>query len=108
MPVTQYLWTWDHFLHDGQDFELSTLFVLSILCLGHVLSKHGKQSIDSLFGNWCLQAFIFNHRRLVRTPMRGTFLIRLAERVPSPDLAIYNLPLRRTSLTNCRRGLIEV
>ena len=94
MPVTQHIWTWDHFLHGGQDFELNTLFVLSILCLVLVLLKHGKQSIDSLFANWCLLAFIFNHRRLVRTPMRGAFLILLAERVPSPDLAIYNLPLQ--------------
>jgi hypothetical protein len=94
MPVTQHLWTWDHFLHGGQDFELSTLFVLSFLCLVLVLSKHGKQCIDSLFANWSLPAFIFNHRRLVRSPMRGAFVIRLAERVPSPDLAIYNLPLQ--------------
>ncbi len=84
MPVTQHLWTWDHFLRGGQDFELSTLFVLSILCLVLVLSEHGKQSVDSLFAIWRIVAFIFNHRRLVRTPMREAFLIRLAERIPRP------------------------
>ena len=94
MPVTQHLWTWDRFLHGGQDFELSTLLVLSFLCLALVLSKHGKHCIDSLFANWRLFAFVFNHRRLVRTPMRGAFSIRLAERVPRPDLAIHTLPLQ--------------
>jgi hypothetical protein len=94
MPVTQHLWAWDHFLHGGQDFELSTLVVLSFLCLVLVLSKHGEQCIDLLFANRCLLAFIFNHRRWVRTPIRGAFLIQLAERVPSPDLAIYNLSLQ--------------
>lgn len=94
MPVTQHLWTWDHFLHGGQDFELSTLLVLSILCLALVLSIHGKQCIDSLFANWNLRVSIFNHGRLVRTPMHGAFLILRAERVPCPDLAINNLPLQ--------------
>jgi hypothetical protein len=94
MPVTQHLWIWDHFLHGGQDFELSTLLVLSILCLALVLSKHGKQCIDSLFAIWNLLVFIFDHGRLVRTPMQGAFWILRAERVPSPDLAINNLPLQ--------------
>ena len=94
MPVTQHLWTWDRFLRGGQDFELTALLVLSIICLVLVLSKHGKQGIDSLFANWCRLALIFDYRRLVRTPARGAFLIQLAERVPSPDPAICNLPLQ--------------
>jgi len=49
MPVTQYLWTWDHFLHGGRDFELSALMALSLFCLVLVLAKHCKQCVDSLF-----------------------------------------------------------
>jgi hypothetical protein len=94
MPVTENFWTWDHCLHGGDDFELSALLVLSILCLVLVLLKHGKQGVDLLFANCCLLAFIFNHRRLVRTPMHGAFLILLAEWVPTPDLAINSLPLQ--------------
>jgi hypothetical protein len=93
MPVTEHFWTWDHCLHGGDDFEMSALLILSILCLVLVLLKHGKQGIDSLFANWCLLAFIFDQHRLVRTPMRGAFLILLAERAPIPDLAIC-LPLQ--------------
>lgn len=94
MPVTQHFWTWDHFLHGGQDFELGALLVLLILCLALVLPRHGKQCVDSLFANWCDLAFIFKHRQLVRTPLRRAFSILLAERVPSPALAVYSLPLQ--------------
>ena len=94
MPVTQHLWTWDHFLRGGQDFELTALLVLSILCLVLVLSRHGKQCLDLLFANWSRLASIFNRRWLLRAPVRGAFLIPLTERVPSPDPAICNLPLQ--------------
>ena len=94
MPVTQHLWTWDHFLHGGQDFELNTLFILSILCLAQVLLKHGKHCIDSLFAIWNLLVFIFDGSQLVRTPTQGAFWILREERIPRPDLAINNLPLQ--------------
>lgn len=32
MPLTQHLWTWDKFLHGGQDFELTMLMIVSCLC----------------------------------------------------------------------------
>jgi hypothetical protein len=38
MPLTQYFWTWDRFLHGGQDFELGALMVLTNIALGLVLS----------------------------------------------------------------------
>ena len=33
MPFTQGLWSWDKFLHGGQDFELGLLIILTCLCL---------------------------------------------------------------------------
>jgi hypothetical protein len=48
MPVTEHLWTWDHFFQTGRDFELSTLLVLTFLCLALVLSKQGKHAIEFL------------------------------------------------------------
>ncbi len=48
MPVTQHLWTWDHFLHGGRDFELGMLMVLSLLSLVLVLAKSCKQCIHAL------------------------------------------------------------
>jgi len=37
MPITQGLWSWDKFLHGGQDFELGLLIIVS--CLGLVLLR---------------------------------------------------------------------
>ena len=49
MPLTQYLWSWDHFLHGGQDFELGILMALTLLCLALLLSKQCKRNLsDSL------------------------------------------------------------
>jgi len=55
MPVTQHLWTWDHFLHGGRDFELGMLMVLSLLSLVLVLAKSCKQ---------CIQAFLLARHSL--------------------------------------------
>ena len=48
-PVTQKIWTWDHFLHGGQDFETVTLAILVILCLTILLSHICKRQIEALF-----------------------------------------------------------
>lgn len=48
MPLTQHLWTWDHFLHGGQDFELTTLMILDVLCLVLVISLRCKRCIELL------------------------------------------------------------
>src|SRR5665213_889671 len=84
MPVTERLWTWDHFLQGGKDFELGTILVLSFLCLVLVLSKHGKQCVDSLFANGCHLAFISNHSHFVRVTLAGAVSASSKERVPSP------------------------
>jgi hypothetical protein len=33
MPITQGIWSWDRFLHGGQDFELGLLMIVTCLCL---------------------------------------------------------------------------
>lgn len=43
-PVTQNIWTWDHFLHGGHDFETSLLLILAALCLLMVLAHRMQQS----------------------------------------------------------------
>jgi hypothetical protein len=94
MPVTERLWTWDHFLQGGQDFEMSTILVLSFLCLVLVLSKHGKQGVDSLFANWSHLAFISHHHHFVRDTIAGAVSASGKERVPSPVLSKNNIPLQ--------------
>jgi hypothetical protein len=98
MPVTQQMWIWDHFLHGGQDFELSMLLVLSFLCLTLVLAKHGKQYVDSWFvfwfAAWRLPSFESSDRMLARTPVAGASLILRTTRLGDLSLGLYSLPLQ--------------
>ena len=94
MPVTQHLWTWDHFLHGGRDFELSTLMILSILGLVLVLSKNLKLSIDSLLSESSILAFARHARKPIRIPSTWPFSIFLTEYVAFSDADMKSTPLR--------------
>ena len=48
MPLTQHLWTWDRFLHGGQDFELTVLMILTMLSMVLVISQRCRRCIDRL------------------------------------------------------------
>lgn len=48
MPVTQGLWTWDKFLHGGQDFELGLLVIVTCLCLLLLRAEQSKLYIGML------------------------------------------------------------
>jgi hypothetical protein len=94
MPVTERLWTWDHFLQGGKDFELNAILVLLFLCLVLVLSKHGKQGVDSLFAHWCHLVFISDLRHSARIALAGAALASSKGRAPSPVLSMNSLPLQ--------------
>lgn len=49
MPLTQYLWTWDHFLHGGLDFETSLLIIVTFLCFAMLRAQHGRHNLESQF-----------------------------------------------------------
>lgn len=51
-PLTQYVWTWDHFLHGGMDFESSFLFLVICLGLLLVLRHHCRQAEDLPLLKW--------------------------------------------------------
>lgn len=92
MPVTQHLWTWDHFLHGGQDFELTTLIILTFLCLVLVLSKDSR-SMDSLFARRRLFEFQLTDR-VSGTPFHGAPSIFRIEPVAGSPSGIYSIPLQ--------------
>jgi len=93
MPVTQHLWTWDHFLHGGRDFELSMLMILSVLGLVLVLSRNLKQSIDSWLSELSFLA-LARHSRKQIVPSSAPLSMLLTHRVPLSDLGMANSPLR--------------
>lgn len=94
MPLTQHIWTWDHFLQGGQDFEFSSLAILSTLCLVLLLAQHFKGSVNLLFVAWRLFSFI-SHDCILAGVMRSeTIQAFRGEQLRSSVLYIYNLPLQ--------------
>jgi hypothetical protein len=94
MPLTERIWTWDHFLHGGQDFEFTALAILTTLCLVLVLAQHCKQSVDLLVAARHLFSLICHHFVLARTTRTDTTSTFRNERVSSPVLGMYSLPLQ--------------
>jgi hypothetical protein len=92
MPITQGLWTWDKFLHGGQDFELGLLVIITCLCLILLRTEQSKRSLGLLV---LMRALLF------RAPERAAFQLAIA--APSRDrrprstssfpAAALNLPL---------------
>jgi hypothetical protein len=93
-PLTQHIWIWDHFLQGGQDYESSTLVILAFLCLVLVLTQHCKQSVDMLFATRRLFSFIPHDLLLASITPVGVISAMWTERVASPGLEIYSLPLQ--------------
>jgi hypothetical protein len=48
LPFTQHIWTWDRFLHGGQDFETTVLLIVISLCLAMVLVQSCRQTVKLL------------------------------------------------------------
>jgi hypothetical protein len=94
MPLTQYAWTWDHFLHGGMDFESSLLFL--VVCLGLLLVlRHHCREAEDLCVPWSwLSLPSFCARNLVAMPGTGLILVFGREHRANSDLATYNLPLQ--------------
>lgn len=89
-PLTQRIWSWDHFLHGGQDYESSALVILAFLCLVLVLAQHCKQSVGLLFAAQRQSSF-------APDPMlSGAALVGMSstERMASSALEMYSLPLQ--------------
>ena len=94
MPLTQYAWTWDHFLHGGMDFESSLLFLVVCLGLLFVLRHHCRQDENLRVPRWRLSQPIFDMDKLAAMPGTGVLLPFPRERRVCSDLTTHNLPLQ--------------
>jgi hypothetical protein len=88
-PITQEIWTWDRFLHGGQDFESGILLVLLSLCLVLLLAQHFKRVADLALADWSLKARARNRPAVSRPAPISQF----AEDLPPPPARNYRLPL---------------
>lgn len=64
MPLTQHLWTWDGFLHGGQDFELGLFMIVTCLCLVLLRAQHCCQRVRLFLAIGQLFRLIFCGRTL--------------------------------------------
>jgi hypothetical protein len=92
MPFTQGLWSWDRFLHGGQDFELGLLFILTCLCFVLLRVQQNKSCFGWLVVIWAL---LPNARKqtaasFLRLPRR---LERRSQISPRFRASAFNLPL---------------
>lgn len=94
LPLTQNIWSWDHFLHGGQDFETGMLTIVIVLCLAVLLSQLCKRRIDLLFAVGRVLAFTFNHGESRGRSLKGAFFIFRMERVNGAAIERYSLPLK--------------
>ena len=96
MPLTEYFWHFDEFLHGGQDFELSLLAILTVLCLILVLSQRGKKDLElfiCLLRQWL--AFVLRVTEpAIQGELRGLISSPHAERLPNSARGMYTLPLQ--------------
>jgi hypothetical protein len=95
MPLTEYFWHFDGFLHGGQDFELSLLAILTVLCLVLILFQHGKKDLELLICRRRWLAFEFCHAEpAIPGEFRGLISSPHAEPLPNAALGMYTLPLQ--------------
>jgi len=94
MPLTQHIWTWDHFLRGGQDFESGMLILVTILCLAVLLSQLCKRHVDLLFAARSLLAFLRMDRESAGVTPAGRFILFRAEYALHWALDLYRSPLR--------------
>lgn len=93
-PLTQYFWTWDHFLHGGQDFESCMLVAVISLCLVLLLAQHREHLLDPFLTIQRLFRFNSPDRALAGTSPDRRLRIHLLERLTSRLSSSNSLPLQ--------------
>lgn len=90
LPFTQQVWTWDRFLHGGQDFETTVLLILTSLCLVLVMARGCRQVIKLLLTLW--SQLLVRRCSAIMQPSRIS--ASGVDRGAGPHIATYNLPLQ--------------
>ena len=84
MPITQHFWTWDQFLHGGQDFEMGLLMVVTCLCFVLLRTQHCRQNLGLLLAIGRLRLRVLQRRERVR-------LLQFRQLSADPDDPLSNI-----------------
>lgn len=91
LPFTQHLWTWDRFLHGGQDFETTVLLIVTSLCLVLVMVRGCRQWLTLLLA--FLARLVDSLCSLALTQPERVLWAAVNDRAPGPSVALCNPPL---------------
>jgi hypothetical protein len=84
------VWTWDRFLHGGQDFETTVLLIVTSLCLVLVMARGCRQGIKLLLTLW--SQLLVRRCSAILQPSRNPAACE--NRSAGPPIVKYNLPLQ--------------
>ena len=90
LPFTQQVWTWDRFLHGGQDFETTVLLIVTSLCLVLVMARGCRQGIKLLLTLW--SRLLMRRCPAIMQPSRSSAIC--VDRCGGPPISRYNFPLQ--------------
>lgn len=91
MPITQGLWTWDRFLHGGQDFELGLLVIVTFLCFVLLRVQQNRAGLGWLLVVWALVPSA--RKRIAPHSFRRRSSFEHRSHIPSPFRAALFNPL---------------
>lgn len=94
MPLTQQVWTWDRFLHGGQDFEFGLLTIVTCLCLGLLRAQHCRQGIKVLLAVHWLFSRLFHRRERSGMAHLATVTALRVRHMADPGPPLLSLPLQ--------------
>jgi hypothetical protein len=90
LPFTQQVWTFDRFLHGGQDFETTVLLIVTSLCLALVMARGCRQGIRLLLTVWS-KLLVRRCSALMQPSRTSTTCV---DRSAGPLITMCNLPLQ--------------
>ena len=93
MPITQHLWTWDKFLHGGQDFELGLLMVVMCVCFVLLRTQHCRQNLGPLLAIGTFLLLVLKQRERVRLLRSGHVAADTDDPLLSGPFSRRRLPL---------------
>jgi hypothetical protein len=93
-PWTQHIWTWDRFLHGGQDFESGALAILVTLCMVFLLAQSCKQRVVTLLAACRLFFHVRTDSIWNRTTRSERTMAWLCARGARQASGAYNLALQ--------------
>ena len=91
---TERYWTFDNFPHGGQDFELTLITLMALICLVLLVAVYAKRGVEIIFDVGRILSLIFSNQRSEESAGVALPPSYHGPPIASSALASYNVPLR--------------